>query len=209
MKKADRQKYAILFVHGFEGDFYSQPYIPVISDAFKDNGCSFLSGETRGTGLQTRFQKTDGKEYICGSHLELLKESYMDIDAWIDLLIEKGYKNVMLIGPSLGSQKIIRYMAEGNHIKYVKKIVIMAPSDTHGFADILSQGKYKNIIQEAKNKINEGKGREFIKQDMFDINMSYQTFASWFTNDHFGKMFNFGDKDNNYMLLHKITVPVF
>lgn len=207
-KKGEKNNYAVLHIHGFEGDFYTNNFISVETNALKENGYSFLSVQTRGTGGESEFYTVDGESKICGSHYELLKEAYMDIDAWIEFLVENGHHKIVLQGHSLGAVKAVRYLAEGKHTKYVKKLILLSPFDMHALAEIATDGKYKEYIMMAKDKIEHNKGDELIPEDYVNMTMSYQTFASWLTMDHFGKMFNFADEDNNFMLLNKIDIPV-
>lgn len=208
IKRGDKSKYAVLYVHGFEGDFFSNRFIPVVADAVKGNGHTFLSVQTRGTGGEYEFQKTSGSSALIGSHFELLKDAYKDLDAWIEFLLEKGYQKIVLQGHSLGTIKVVRYLAEGHHTKFVDKIVLLSPTDTHSLLDIVTQGKYKDYVREAKKKIDKGEGEQLTPKEWGDLRLSYQTYVSWLTFDHFGKVFNFGDPENNYMLLNKIDVPV-
>jgi pimeloyl-ACP methyl ester carboxylesterase len=208
LRKGDKSKYAVLHVHGFEGDFFSNRFIPVVANAVKDNGHTFLSVQTRGAGSITEFHKIDGSSITVGSHMELLKDAYKDLDAWIEFLLEKGYQKIVLEGFSLGCTKVVRYLAEGHHTKFVDKLILLSPSDLHTLMDIVTEGKYQDYLRAAKQKIQKGEGEEIVPKSYGDINLSYQTYASWGTFDHFGKMFNFGDSDNNFMLLNKIDVPV-
>ena len=207
-KKGDKKNYTVLHIHGFEDDFFKNQFITVEANALLENGHSFLSVQTRGTGSEFEIKTTENDSKMIGSHLELLKEAYMDIDAWIEYLIENGFHNIVLQGHSMGSVKAVRYLAEGAHTKYIKKLILLTPIDVHAFAEIITDGKYKEYLSMAKKKIEKGEGEEIIPESYINMRMSYQTFASYLTMDHFGKMFNFADEDNNFMLLNKIDIPV-
>ncbi len=208
LRRGDKSKTAILHIHRYEGDFYSDPFVTIEADSLKQNGYTFLSVETRGSYSEREFEYTDGSFKMIGAHYELLKDAYKDIDAWIEFLIENGYHNIVLQGHSLGAMKAVRYFAEGTHTKYLKKLIIVSPPDIHSLAEIMSEGKYKNYLSIAKDKVERGEGEEIAEKSIFKLRMSYQTILSWLTMDHFGKMFNFSDKDNNFMLLNKIDIPV-
>ncbi len=207
-KKGEKNNYAVLHVHGFEGDFFSNSFITVVTNALKENGHSFLSVQTRGTGQEYEIQTTEGESKTYGSHYELLKEAHMDIDAWIEFLVENGHHNIVLQGHSLGAIKAVRYLAEGKHTKYVKKLILLSPFDVHALVEVITDGKYKEYIRMAKQKIEQGKGQEIIPESYINMRMSYQTYASWLTMDHFGKMFHFADEENSFMLLNKMDIPV-
>lgn len=207
-KKGDKNKFAILFIHGFEGDFFTSPFISIVSEALKENKYSFLSVQTRGTAGEYDINKTNGETRKLGSYYELLAEAYLDIDAWTDFLVEKGYKNIVLMGHSLGTIKAVRYIAEGSNTKHIKRLILLAPFDGIYLLDKYTNGKALEYIKEAKDRVKEGSGLEFIPSEYMDIKMTYQTYVSWNSQDHFGKMFNFADKSNNFMLLNKINLPV-
>jgi len=204
----DKEKYAVLHIHGFEGDFFSDQFLTVEANGLLENGHSFLSAQTRGTGSEFEFTTTAGEIKEIGCSYELMKDAYKDIDAWVEYLVENGFHNIVLQGHSLGTVKVIRYLAEGNHTKYIKKVVLLSPIDIHALIEIASDGKYKEYLSQAKKKIDKGEGREIMPESFINMRVSYQTFASWLTMDHFGKMFNFADEDNNFMLLNKIDIPV-
>lgn len=207
-KKGEKSKYAVIHIHGFEGNFYINSFIPVLAHALKDNSHSFLSVETRGTGGETVFSTVDDDEKRLGSYYEILKQAYMDIDAWVEFLVERGYKNIILQGHSLGTLKIVRYLAEGSNIKFVNKIILLSPFDGIDLIQKYTQNKLQDYLKIAKEKIQKDEGDHFVPPHFSDIKMTYQTYASWYTLDHFGRMFNFADKDNNFMLLNKLLVPV-
>lgn len=207
-KKGDKNKEAVLHIHGYEGDFFTNNFIPVETNALKENGYSFLSIQTRGTGAEFEVANVEGEGKMYGAHFELLKEAYMDIDAWIEFLVENGHHKIVLQGHSLGSVKAVRYLAEGNRTNYIKKLILLAPFDAHSLAEIVTDGKYKEYLKIAKDKIEHKQGEELIPESYVNMRMSYQTYASWLTMDHFGKMFHFADEDNDFMLLNKIDIPV-
>jgi pimeloyl-ACP methyl ester carboxylesterase len=204
----DKENYVVLYIHGFDTDFYSSEKVCIYANSLASNNIGFLSAETRGTAGQKKFSKTDGKKVDIGSQYELLKDSYKDIDAWVEFLIENGYHNIILLGGSLGCNKAVRYFAEGDQTKYIKKLILVSPSDHHAMAEILTDGKSDEFFKVVRDFVSQGKEMELIESESFPMKMSYQTASSWFKKDHFGKMFNFADKDNSFMLLNKIDVPV-
>ncbi len=207
-KKGEKEKYAVLHIHEFEGDFFTNQFLTVEANGLLENNHSFLSVQTRGTGSEFEINTTEDNSKMYGAHYELLKEAYLDIDAWIEYLIENGFHNIVLQGHSLGAVKAVRYLAEGAHTKYVKKLILLSPFDTHSLVEITTDGKYKEYLNMAKKKIEKGEGLDIIPESFINMRMSYQTFSSWLTMDHFGKMFNFADEENNFMLLNKIDIPV-
>lgn len=210
--EGDKQKPAMIFIHGFEGDFYSHKFISTLGEEFARNNYTFLSVQTRGTGQKIELVQTDFEPRFIGSHLELLEEAFLDIDAWVKFLLDKGYSNIILSGHSLGTIKSVRYLFEGKYKDKIKKLILFAPFDKNGAEDKFTKGKWKEYVEIAKKKVEEGKGEDYIPMDSTDpwdeINISYQTYASWYSQDDIGCMFDFYRQDYNFPTLNKIQIPV-
>lgn len=113
----------IIYIHGFEGDFYSHKFINDIATEFKAQNLSFQSVQTRGTGSESELIKSDFSWTTAGSHFELLEDAYKDIDAWCEFANQKGYKNIILTGHSLGTIKVCRYLIEVSYADQIKKLL--------------------------------------------------------------------------------------
>ncbi len=210
--KGDKNKSAVIFIHGFEGDFFSHRFIKQTADLLKQNGNAFVTVQTRGTGIKSEFIEADFEGRIVGAHYELLEEAYLDIDAWIDFLTKEGYNNIVLAGHSLGTLKIIRHQFEGKHKDLVKKLILLCPFDKNGDAEVNSKGEWREVVKFAKQKASEGKGSEYVNSKIGDNyganSMSYQTFASWYHEDDLGCTFDFYIKDYDFPVLNSLEIPV-
>ena len=123
------KKTVLLHIHGFEGNFYENNFIHVLSKELEKNDIGFLSVNTRGNGKITDFNTKDGNLITIGSWNELLEEAHLDISAWIEFLISKNYENIILSGYSLGTFKVVRYLFEGKYTDKIKKLILLAPFD--------------------------------------------------------------------------------
>ena len=63
--------------------------------------------------------------------MENFEDCVVDIDAWIKFALSKGYEKIILMGHSLGTEKIVYYMNKGRYTNKVKAIILL------GFADFL------------------------------------------------------------------------
>jgi predicted alpha/beta-fold hydrolase len=204
----DKNKPAIIHIHGFQGDFYTNEFLKKIAIQYKENNFGFVAVQNRGTGIQTDVYKATGGSAVVGSDFELLEEAYLDIDAWIEFLFEQGYKEIILQGHSLGTMKIIRYLFEGNHSDSVKKLNIHDPFDIIQILEDPTSAKSEEYLKIAEDKVKEGRGREIIPEHFLDAKMSYQTYVSHHKQDDFEKMFLVHDKSYEFPLLNKIEIPV-
>ncbi len=205
----DKNKPAVIHIHGFQGDFYTQEFVKKIAEKLRENNTAFISVQNRGTGIESElYTNAPGYGRTGGSSYELLEEAYMDIDAWIKFLLDQGYTKVILQGHSLGTMKIVRYLSEGSHVDKVRKLILLAPFDIIQLAQDATNGKWKEYLEIAKQKVTEGKGLEIIPKEFLDVRISYQTYVSHHDNNEFEYMFAFHDKTYNFPILKRIEIPV-
>jgi predicted alpha/beta-fold hydrolase len=198
----------ILYIHGFEADFYSHKFIASIAETLRLEGMSFLSVQTRGTSSRQELISSDGEGKYNGSFLELLEEASLDIDAWVSFLNERGFENIILAGHSLGTLKIVRYLSEGRQSSKITKLLLLCPFDKNGMENLVTEGAWKDYVLKAESKISQGKGEKKIPDHWEEVSMSYQTFYSWYIENDFNKMFDFYDQTYFFPILNNIEIPV-
>lgn len=101
-----------IFIHGSGGNFYKQPYLNDFINQITYSGIAFMTASNRGAEQEINLYKlSDGtyKRFKAGSKFENFEESLFDIDAFIDLAKNQGYKNIILVGHSLGTLKVLNY----------------------------------------------------------------------------------------------------
>jgi pimeloyl-ACP methyl ester carboxylesterase len=205
----EKSKPAIILIHGFTGDFYTNDFLQVIQEKLAADNIASIAIQNRGTGVHTEFHKVDGSGVFIGSFFEKLEEAHLDITAWIKFLLDQGYTEIILAGHSLGTFKTIRYLFEGEYKDKVSKIILLAPFDKNGFIERKTNGKTKEYVEIAKTKTAEGRGEEIIPKYYEDFAMSYQNFVSWYDESDLGSTFEFykyGKYD--FPILKKISIPV-
>ncbi len=157
-----------LLIHGTAGNFYEEGFIEPLSRTLVAQGVSFLSFNNRGAGVYDPWQKT-------GAAVELFEDSVIDIDAWIQYALSKGYANVVLCGHSLGTEKVVYYMNHGTHKDVVRSAVLLAPSDSKGFqlygdpsnATSPDGAQIQKYLSQAQTLVAGGKGDQFLPRDAY------------------------------------------
>lgn len=214
-EKSIKNKTLIIFIHGYMTDFYTWDFPQTITESISKSinlrHISVLLAQHRGTGIHTEFLNKDiSKEasYI-GSNFELLEDAYKDIDAWIEFAKTCGYEEIILMGHSLGTLKVTKYMFEGKHIDLVKKVILLAPYDKNGYL-LENRGKeWKKLVEQSKFMVDQGHGEEMITKEFDDYPMSYKTYYSWYRQDNeFSLLWDFYNKDYISPALTKLTIPV-
>jgi pimeloyl-ACP methyl ester carboxylesterase len=207
--EGSKNKPATIFIHGFTGDFYSHKFYHVLADKYKDNNEAFLLAQHRGTGLHTEFIKKNGEGVYIGSFYELLEDAHLDISAFIEELQKLGYTSFNLIGHSLGTFKVVRYLFEGEYADKITKLTLLSPFDKNAYM-VRKQGEERlNYIKKAQEVVANGGGDKLVPVPEFeDYEMSYKTFCSWYSQDDFGFMQDFYRANYDFPILSKINIPV-
>lgn len=204
---SDEKETAVLYIHGMNGHFYEPNFVYFLIKEFEKNNIGFLAGNTRGAGKDTDFNTIKEGTKRIGSRYELLEEAHLDITAWFKLLIAEAYKEVILIGHSAGSVKVVRYLFEGELRDKVNKIILLSPIDSLGARIANGRGNIEDFIKRAQEKVRQGKGEELITPEFDHDLISYQTLISWYKRDDLGRMFEFCSKDYDFPILKKIKIP--
>ncbi len=102
-----------LCVHGTGSNFYSASTIGGLAPKLLATGAAVLRVNTRGHDLMSSGPSTFGGG-LQGAAFERIDEAPLDLRAWIDLLHERGYRRVGLLGHSMGAIKVILLLAGGD-----------------------------------------------------------------------------------------------
>jgi predicted alpha/beta-fold hydrolase len=149
--KKDNERLVIIS-HGLEGDS-SRPYVIGMANAFSDDSWDALAWNFRG--CSGEMNKTN-RFYHSGAS--------DDLEAVIRHAVSKGYREICLIGFSLGGNVTLKYLGETTTQKFeeVKKAVVFSvPLDLAGCSkeiDLPHNVLYsKRFLKSLKKKVNEKK----------------------------------------------------
>lgn len=200
-------KKVILHIHGFEGNFYGNTFVQVVANHLRNKSISLLTVNTRGCEKIKDFNTVDGKIKTIGARYELLEDSAMDIDAWVEFLLDKGYEMIILQGHSLGTMKAVRYLSEGKFADKIEKLILLSPFDKKGALEKYTKTPITELLAKAQKMIDEGKGDEMITPEFDEIVVSYKTYVSWYKQDDLGRMYEFCSSDYDFPSLKAISIP--
>ncbi len=204
---ADNKKVGVLHIHGYEGNFYENNFVHVLIQEMEKKQIGFLTVNTRGNGKETDINTVDGQSRKIGARYELLEESHLDITAWLQFLITEGYEQIVLMGHSLGTMKVVRYLFEGEFKHKVDKLILLAPFDKKGYLIVNGMSDVEDLLSKARAKIASGEGDERVTSEFEDTGMSYKTFVSWYEQDNLGRIFEFCSLDYDFPILKRISIP--
>lgn len=149
----------LVHIHGWVGNFYEHKFIDFIAKEATSKGFSFLTFNNRGAGIVNNViqRKKINSYVIIGGSLEEFKYCVFDIGAVMNFLENKGYKNIVLQGHSLGCQKATFYEYKTKD-KRVKGLILLAPVDDVSLVKAKLKNKYNKSLNIAKKMIKNGKG---------------------------------------------------
>lgn len=170
----------ILNLHGTSGNFYWNNFYESLSKMALDLGFAFLATNNRGAGVYELEIGTISH----GASLEKFEDCLLDIDAWIEFCLNKGYKNIILEGHSFGTEKSVYYMAKGKCKDNIKAVILLGFSDNVGTQQRYEKKIGKNYFDEARKLVSEGKSEQLLsdlKGLAGELPISAQTYLNFFS----------------------------
>lgn len=204
-------KRAVLHVHGLAGNFYENHFLHDLAYNFNASGIAFYSFSNRGAGIVSEFRKQslDGwvNVTIGGAH-ESFSECLLDIDACINLLVSRGYTDVILQGHSIGCHKVVFYQSQKRNPN-VRAIALISPPDVWGFQKKEFNARHTKNLLHARKLIQDGRGKDFMPPDAYLIPVDGNAFLEMFSPESPLQMFSFYDENHTFAFLENISVPIF
>ncbi len=163
----EQSKTIIIHMHGSAGNCYQSNFYPYLFIMANELNTAFLSTNCRGTGV---YDVEGGVKYR-GAAIEIFEECLLDIDAWIEFALSKGYDNIILEGHSFGTNKIQFYILNGKHKEKIKALILLGFTDSYG-----GQLEYLKTINLENDKVLE-EARQLITDDK-----PFQLLSRWLIN---------------------------
>jgi pimeloyl-ACP methyl ester carboxylesterase len=178
----------IVEVHGMSGNFIENYYANVLGEKLASQGYGFIYGHNRGYGhvndISTRPVKSEDNGWNTtriGEAYELFEDSPKDVDAWVTKARDLGYKKIILVGHSLGCNKVVYYLSQ-NPEADITGVILASPPDMVGLVELERyQPDHLKLLKQARELVEAGKPREMVDGQIWDWYMlSAQTYLSLF-----------------------------
>jgi pimeloyl-ACP methyl ester carboxylesterase len=199
-----KKNYAVLFVHGFPGNFYGNENI---LDCFVDLNFSVLSLNTRGHDILSITRKNNNEYIISGSAVESFDDCTLDIDAGINFLKKAGFTNIFLAAISAGTDKIGYYLSKKKN-NLINGAIFISPG-SNIVAIKKEVGKSFNLLlKKSIEMVNKKRGDELIINKKMDFPVSYKRFISLYDENSNENVFPFHNKNSEFKTLSLIKKPM-
>ena len=143
--KADTVMIAITGIHG---NFYSNPFYYDFGETLNAAGIDFIYAQTNDAfnRIETFNAKTNQPEII-GSFNERFSYTDEDIEAYLTLAQNEGYRKIILAGHSLGANKVIYYLSRHHDKERVSHFLLLSPANIEWLLNDVTE-REKDIVRE-------------------------------------------------------------
>jgi pimeloyl-ACP methyl ester carboxylesterase len=130
----------------------------------------------------------------------VVDESRHDVNAWLELLRERGFRRVLLVGHSLGAIKAVYTQAHEPHPLVAGVLAMSPPRLSHrAFLQSRDSGVYFAALSQAEQLVAEGRGDElFLAKFPFPLMITGAGYI-----DKYGP----GERYNITRFVHQLRVP--
>lgn len=204
----------ILDIHGMSSNCFKDRNT-IIAKKANEHGIDYFGFNNRGSELVKYIKKNiDGKKekMLAGTTYEDVLEGYEDIVGAILKLKELGYKDIYLLGHSLGCTKIIYTYNElkedeDDILTNIKGIILLSLVDIPSTLKVYLRDKYSTYLSLAEEKEKTGLGYELMPRDALIHPISVKSFLRYARDNKEIDFANFG-KDNELKKINNIEVPL-
>ena len=212
----DDNKKIIISVHGMTSNCF-KGRDRTIGKMLIDNDVDYFTFNNRGSEVLRFALKSNGKEVqsvLAGTAVENPEDGLYDIEGAIEEVVKRGYKNIYLLGHSLGSTKVLytmtRFKEEGSkYLQYIRGVALLSLVDIPNFMKENLKEKYEKKIEHAEKLIESGKELTFMPEDSFIFPITAKAFLYYardFQRIDFAK---YHDVEYDFKELNSISVPLF
>jgi pimeloyl-ACP methyl ester carboxylesterase len=153
------------------------------------------SGVRRSQKAKGKSQKPKVPEYVqLGGIYEKLADSVADIKAWIDFVVGRGAKQVILQGHSHGAIKVVHYLTTTKDPR-VCGLILLSPSDDMGWAKKQLGERFLWVLARARELVRAGNGRQLLPEKDFPYPVSAATFFDCYNKGSITGIFNVSRTD--------------
>ena len=190
---------AAVVLHGLAGNFYSSRLLFYFTDALRKLGVSVVVVNTRGHDM-INTSTWAGKARYVGAALENVDDSRLDVNAWVDFLVEGGAANVLMFGHSLGAIKALYAQAHAPHSSVRSLVGLSATRLSYEkLIELPSGDLFRETLDRCADLVDAGRGDEPIQVPF--------PFPTWMTPRCYLDKYGPGDRFNWMNFVDQIKIP--
>lgn len=150
-------------LHGVASNFYSSGMMAQLACGLNQQGMDVLRVNTRGHDACAHIRSAEGGLRL-GAAFEIVDDCRHDIAGWLRFAQERGYREVILLGHSLGALKVIYHQAHEGGLEVGGVVALSPPRLSHQAfrAADSSGGSYLADLQRAARQVEAGEPDDLI-----------------------------------------------
>lgn len=217
LHKGNKTDKVIISVHGMTSDCLKRRD-DIIAKTMTDNNIDFFSFNNRGhdviSYLTKEMQEISAKQRA-GTAYEDVQDSYFDIKAAIDEMIQNGYKEIYLQGHSLGCTKIVytynkfKSKKEDKYLDKIKAIMLLSLVDIPRAQKVNLGDNYNFMLEYAQKREEDGRKYHLMPSESFIHPISVKSYLRYFRDNEEINFAQYSNKEYEYPELNNIQVPLF
>lgn len=145
--------------------------VNAMASRFAENDIDFIISNNRGSNYIEQHKQKKGDfetKVFTGMAYEKISDSQYDIDGMLQYAVNKGHKNIYLMGVSTGANKIAVYdKYAAIKPKELKGYIFAAGGDDVGLRRKLLGDKLNNSLEVIRKYVEEGKGEELVDTSIY------------------------------------------
>ena len=212
-KNEKRNNKILISVHGMATNCMKERD-EEIAKKLNEINIDMLVFNNRGEGIANYIAKENGEKILGGTAFEDVEESYNDIVGAINYAISKEYKEIYIMGHSLGSTKTVYTYnklienKEEEILDRIKGIILLSLVDIPTAIRIYLNDKFPHMLTYAKNMEKENMENILMPEKSFIHPISVKTFLKYardYKNIDFAK---YSESEFEFPELNNIKVPL-
>lgn len=159
MYEAEKSDTIMILMTGICSNIFNNRLLQSTGEQLSANGISYIVGQAMDAFSVLHFSNIKTKtQELKGVALDDFSVINDDIDGYIDYAKSLGYKNIILGGHSLGSNRVIYYLSQ-NPDSYIKRFILSGPVDLTDMLNVMTKPEQFEL---AKKFVDEGRGDEIL-----------------------------------------------
>lgn len=150
----------VIMMSGICSNVFQNELLPASGELLSRNNVAFICGQAMDAFSFISYSNLKTKKQVTtGVVTDDFSVAYEDVEAYVKYAKNLGFKRIILAGHSLGSNKIINYLANTPD-DFVDYFIVSAPIDLAHFWNII---KDKDMyLQTARKFVAEGRGKDIL-----------------------------------------------
>ena len=157
---SDRMNTVVIMMSGICSNVFQNDLLISTGGLLNKNNITFIAGHAMDAFSCIAYSDfSTGKQKYTGVVYDDFSLVYEDVEAYVKFARDLGFKNIILAGHSLGSNKIIHYLGNTSD-NFVDYFIVSAPVDLAHWFEVMPN--VKECIELAKKFVDENRGTEIL-----------------------------------------------